>query len=272
MSVMAFEVALQQFAREVSAWAPAFALVLARVAGLFVMSPLLGSSRVPRRVRTMLVLMLALGMASAVPRPVEVPGDPATLAVALGGEVVFGVAMGMAVSLVFIAAQWAGEIMGQQMGLSIAQAFDPQFGQSSSLIGDLQFMLTLVIFMSPPVNGPAALLSGVHASFAALPLLSVGLDRSLFEVLTGLLSGSAALALQLAAPMLVTMLVVDLALGCIGKTMPQLNVMTAGLSVRSLVGMLVLIVGVKLSGEVLADAVSANLGQVQAIYATPAPD
>ncbi|MDW8262595.1 MAG: flagellar biosynthetic protein FliR [Phycisphaerales bacterium] len=265
---MSLEESLNLFVDYVGRWAPAFALVLARVAGIFLMAPLLGSSRVPRRVRALLILMLALGMAGAVPAPPRLPEDLATLTIALGGEIAFGLAMGMIISFVFIAAQWAGEIMGQQMGLSLAQTFDPQFGSSSSLVGDLHFMLTLVIFMSPLVNGPAQLLRGVHASFAALPLLSVGLDRALFETLVDLFSASAMLAVQLAAPMLVTILIVDIALGIIGKTMPQLNIMTAGLSLRALVGMVVLVFGIRTAGDVLNDAVIVNVERVQELYAT----
>jgi flagellar biosynthetic protein FliR len=260
------EQALNLFVNEVGTLAPTFVLVLARVAGVFVMSPLLGSSRVPRRVRVLMALLLAFGMAGAVPAPPQLPGDLATLTIALGGEIAFGIIMGMIVSFVFVAAQWAGEIMGQQMGLSIAQAFDPQFGSSSSLIGDLHFMLTLLIFMSPLVNGPGVILRGVHASFAALPLMSVGIDRPLFDTMIGLLAASATLALQLAAPMLVTMLIVDVALGMIGKTMPQLNVMSAGLSIRALVGMVVLIFGIRTAGNVLSDAITVNVDRVEQLY------
>ena len=82
-------------------------------------------------------------------------------------------------------------------------------------------------------------------SFDTLPLLSLGVDRPLLDLLVGLLTAATALALRLAAPMFVTMLVVDLALGCIGKTMPQFNVMSAGHE-RSgrCSGMVVLIVGI----------------------------
>lgn len=266
---MQLELLLAEFAQYVAASAPAFALVLARVAGLFIMAPLLGSSRIPRRVRVMLVLMIALGMAGAVPQPPAMPADLATLTVALGGEIVFGIAMGMVVAMVFVAAQWAGEMIGQQMGFSLAQAFDPQFGGAGSLVGDLYYMLCIAIFVSPAVEGPAALLWGVHASFSALPLMSVGMDASLMELLTRVLAGAAVLAVQLAAPIFLTMLIVDLALGCIGKTMPQMNVMTAGLSIRAIVGMIVLIMGVQTTGSVLQDALGEYVEGVEAYYATP---
>jgi flagellar biosynthetic protein FliR len=59
------------------------------------------------------------------------------------------------------------------------------------------------------------------------------------------------LAMQLAAPILVTMLVVDLVMGFVGKSVPQLNIMTAGISVRALAGMMVLIVGLGLTSSII---------------------
>lgn len=260
---------LRQFVGHVGAVAPAYVLVLFRLAGMFVMAPLLGSNRVPRRTRAMMAAVIALGMAGGVPEAPALPSDLATLTVALGGELVFGIAMGTTVALVFVAGQWAGEIMGQQMGLSIAQAFDPQFGGAGSLVGDLYYMLSLAVFMSPIVDGPAAMLRGVDASLAALPLMSVGVSPSVLDLLARLLGAAAILALQLAAPMLLTMLIVDVALGCIGKTMPQMNVMSAGLSIRVLVGMVVLIIGMAVTWRVIEDALNEGLSTLQAVYSEP---
>jgi flagellar biosynthetic protein FliR len=93
---------------------------------------------------------------------------------------------------------------------------------------------------------------GLRMSFDTLPLLSLGVDRSLLDSMLGLFQSCTTLAMQLAAPVLVTMLIVDLALGCIGKAMPQMNVLTAGLTLRSLIGLLVIIVGLTLTVRVLS--------------------
>ncbi|HTL30814.1 MAG TPA: flagellar biosynthetic protein FliR, partial [Tepidisphaeraceae bacterium] len=218
-----------------------------------------GSAKVPRRVKVLLTLILAVGMCPAVKAPPNL-NDLTTwqLAVGIGGEIIFGFAMGMVLSFVFIAGQWAGELIGQQMGLNMSEVFDPQFGQAGSLVGDMYFMLTLVIFLS--LRGHHAILDGVRASFDALPLLSVGMNKPLFGLLTGLFTSCTTLAIQLAGPMIVTMLVVDLALGAISKTMPQINVMTAGLTMRSLVGLVVLIVGISLTARVIEKSLNSTNG------------
>ena len=173
------------------------------------------------------------------------------LSVGIGAEMAFGLALGMIVSLVLIAAQWAGEIIGQQMGINISEVLDPQFGAAGSLIGDMYFMLTMSLFLSPAVNGHHALIRGVRYSFDVLPPMSVGIDMTVLDTLVGLMQSAAALAVQLAAPMLMTMLIVDLALGCIGKAMPQMNVMAMGLSIRAILGVFVLVLGLELTGGLL---------------------
>src|SRR5690606_37842018 len=148
-------------------------------------APLFGSGRVPRRVKTLFAVVLAGGLAPTVALPGDLPETAWQLAVGIGGEILFGVAMGMLLSFTFIAAQWAGEMMGQQMGFNMSEVFDPQFGAQSSIVGELYFMLTLVIFLV--LNGHHAILLGIRDSFAHLPVMSVGVDIHVFNMLTGLL-------------------------------------------------------------------------------------
>lgn len=246
-----------------------FVLVVFRLGGMMLFAPFFGSAKVPNRVKVLITLVLAAGMCPGVKAP---PGlDQLTmwqLTVGIAGELIFGFAMGMVLSLVFIAAQWAGELIGQQMGFNMSEVFDPQFGQAGSLVGDMYFMLTLVIFLM--LHGHYAILHSVRASFDALPLLSVGMNKPLFGLLTGLFTSCTTLAIQLAGPMIVTMLIVDLALGAISKTMPQINVMTAGLTMRSLVGLVVLIVGISLTATVLQNNIQSTNSIADKQWSTPA--
>jgi flagellar biosynthetic protein FliR len=248
---------------------PTFALVLFRVAGMMLFAPLFGSTRIPRRVKALLVIILAVGLMPAVTRPPVMPETMWELALGIGGELIFGLAMGMVLSFTFIAAQWAGEMIGQQMGLNISEVFDPQFGGGGSIIGEFYFMLTLVVFLA--IGGHHAMIHGVRASFDALPLLSVGMTPSLLNILVGLFQSALALAIQLAGPTFVTMLVVDVAMGFVSKTMPQLNVMSAGLSMKSVIGMVVLIVGMTLTSGVLRDRVSSSMEAVSHMWVGEAP-
>ena len=239
---------------------PVFVLVVFRLAGMALFAPLFGSAKIPKRVRVPLILVMALGMTPGVPRPSGLPDSPWQLAMGIGSEMAFGLAMGTIMSFVFIACQWAGEIIGQQMGFNLSEVFDPQFGQQGSLIGDAYFMLTLVVFLI--VGGHRVMLGGVFASFKILPLLSVGINQSLLNVITRLFMSSTVLAITLAAPMLIATLVVDLVLGLVGKTMPQMNIMATGVSLRTVVGLLVVFLGLNLTVSVIRDAVLDSMNTV----------
>lgn len=234
-----------------------YVLVVFRVAGMMLFMPLFGSGNVPRQVKSLLCIIIAAALVPTVPVPAQLPESTWALALGIGGEMMFGLSLGMIVSLVFITAQWAGEIIGQQMGLNMSEIFDPQFGARGSVVSGMFFMLTTIIFLA--MNGHHAVLRGLRDSFVALPLLSVGVSPDIFELLIGLLAGATSLAVRLAAPMLLTMLVVDLVLGVVGKTMPQFNIMTAGLSMRSGIGMFLLILGLALSSQIISESMVSSL-------------
>jgi len=243
---------------------PVYVLVFFRVAGLGLSAPLFASAKIPKRVKILLSAVLAMALAGSVPRPPVMPQTAWELALGIGGELAFGLAMGMGLSLTFIAVNWAGEIIGQQMGINLGEVFDPAFGKAGSLVGDLYFMFTLVIFLS--VGGHREMLKGIHASFEALPLMSVSLTPDVFKLVIELLTASTLLAMQVAAPMLLTMLVVDLALGFIGKTMPQINVMTAGTSMKTAIGIGVLLAGLTLTSQTIREALIDSMQSVQDVW------
>lgn len=234
-----------------------YVLAFFRLAGLMIMAPVFGSTRVPRRVKLLFALVATMGMASVLPGRVELAPTWGEVAFYVAGEMIFGLAMGSIVSFTFIAAQWAGEMMGQQIGFNLSEVFDPQFGQAGSLVGDIYFLLTLMIFLL--IDGHRILMVAVHESFISVPLMSLGFNRDLFDVFTQLFTTATTLAMRLAAPMFFTMLVVDLAMGCIGKAMPQFNIMSSGLPIRSLLGIGVLVGGLAMSSDAIESALKADL-------------
>jgi flagellar biosynthetic protein FliR len=239
---------------------PVFVLVFFRLAGLMLAAPFFGGARIPRRVKLMFALVLAAGLLPGIAAPAALPATTWQLAVGIAGELLFGMAIGTALSFVFVAVHWAGEIIGQQMGLGLGQLFDPQLGQTGAPVADLYYLFTLVTFLL--MQGHHAFLRGVRATFDSLPLLSVGMSQGLLDLVTGLLHAATALAIQLAAPMLIAMLLVDVVMGFLSKTMPQINIMTAGLSVRVLCGMVVLILGLMISSEVISQGIVDSVQQI----------
>jgi len=239
---------------------PVYVLVLCRIAGMMAFAPLLGSSRIPKRVKALIACVLAFAICQGMSPLVKPVQGVIQLTFGMGGEIIIGVLMGTVLSFTFIAAQWAGEIMGQQLGLNISETLDPSSGIRGTVMSDLYFQLTTVIFLL--IGGHRAMLMGVRESFDSLPLLSGGMTRPMLLWMIDLFQASTTLALQLAAPVLVTLMITDLSLGFVGKTMPQLNIFSAGISIRAMVGMLVVIIGVGMTNAVIRQSVQDDMMNV----------
>ena len=242
---------------------PVFLTVVFRMAGIMAMAPVFSSPRTPRRVKALVVIVSAMGIAGGLPA-VDLPDSTWALAVGIGGEIAFGIAMGMLVSFAFVAAQWAGEMIGVEMGLNMSEVFDPSMGGQGSIVGDLFYFMALAVFLS--VNGHQHMLEAARESFRHLPPMSLGIDADLVGTLVGLLQSAMVMALRLAAPVLITVVVVDLTLGLVGRAMPQFNVMQAGLSVRAIVGAAIVIVGLNITGKVIEGAVVESLWRLRMHY------
>ena len=247
----------------------AYILAFFRLGGLMIAAPVFGSTRVPKRVKLLFALVATIAMGNVLPPVADLTPNLATLIFAVGNELVFGLAMGTIVSFTFIAAQWAGEMIGQQIGFNLSEVFDPQYGQAGSLVGDIYFMLTLIVFLS--IGGHRMLIDAVHTSFTTVPLLSLRFDREMFDTFIELFTTATTLAMRLAAPMFFTMLVVDLAMGCIGKAMPQFNIMSAGVPIRNLLGLGVLVFGLSVSTDTISDSIRNDLNVVVDYFGRPRP-
>ena len=246
-----------------------FALVFFRIAGLMVFAPLIGSARIPKRIKLLFAAVLTLAMMGSMPAAVKIPQEPWLLALGIGGELAFGLALGTVLSLVFVAAQFAGGVAGQQMGFNLAGTFSPQSDIGNAPLSDLYFILTLMLFLL--MDGHHAMMLGIRNSFDYLPPLSVTFDAHLMDVVVGMLMGATTLAVRVAAPISVAMLVVDLSLGMVGKTIPQMNLMSVGLSLRAMAGLVIVILGLGLTAAVLSTALNDAVSLAENVWMPPQP-
>jgi flagellar biosynthetic protein FliR len=245
-----------------------FLLALVRVGTVLALVPAFGGIHVSRRLRALLAIALTLGLMPAIAHPPAVGQGDGAMLVALGGELVIGAAMGLALAMVFAAAQWAGEMIGLQMGLNLGETFDPQNGAHGSVLGQAYFLFTVVVFFA--VGGHHALIRALAGSFDRLPLMSFPDGAGVLNLLVGMLTSATHLAIQLAAPTFITMLIVDLVLGMLSKTIPQLNLMSVGMPIRAVVGLVVLAAGFALTAGVIRGAISDSFGAVESAWTSVA--
>ncbi len=209
----------------------------ARVSGLMVFCPFLGSSAIPTPVKAALTLLVT-GLLYSVHGPLRLDLGPWQWAGVALSEVVIGLVLGLTANFVLEGAMMAGQILGVQMGYSLATLFDPQTAADTPVLAEFHQLAVLLIFLELDVHH--WLLRAVAASFVYLPAGAVPAALAA----GGLLHAAGGIFLsgvQIAAPALAATLVTDVALGFLGKASPQLPVLFIGLAVKNLLGLAMLI-------------------------------
>ena len=221
------------------AWLAAGLYPLFRIAALIGTAPILGDASVPRTVRIGLAVLVTIVVApgiAAVPDASLLSGDGFLL---IGRQLLIGAAMGFSMRLAFAAIEYAGDLIGLQMGLGYATLIDPETNDQTPLIGSLLRYFASLAFLV--ANGPLMMIAGVCESFNTLPIASDGALLEDWKTLA--LQGSMifGLALHMALPVIAALLVTNVALGVMTRAAPQLNLFSIGFPITITVGLVVLV-------------------------------
>jgi flagellar biosynthetic protein FliR len=214
-----------------------FFLILARVAGVFIMAPLFSTRSFAASGKIALAVWIAMVLWFVTPVVPNLPTGMLSFFTALAVEVAVGFTIGFICNILFTALQSAGEIIDLQMGLSVAQALDPVFGSVISIVGRMIFFVTLTIFIT--VNGHHMILSAFHQSFSALPAgkLPNFTSPDLVVQMMGLGQALWMTAIKLAAPVVLLIFLADFTFGIVSRVAPQVNVFMLGFQVKPFIGL-----------------------------------
>lgn len=210
------------------------ALVFARVGGVMVAAPLFGQKSIPVQAKVLLSVLLAViltGFADG-PLPAHI-GHPVGFILAVAYEALTGLLIGYAVRFVFWAVEFAGEMIGFQTSLSMAQAFDPMTGAASNPLGRIVSWAFMLLFVL--LDGPQEIVVSLARSFAAVPLGGASLAAS-GPVLLSWTGGFFSTAVRLAMPFLVALFLVDVGLGVFARVVPQADLFSISLPLKLLAG------------------------------------
>lgn len=220
---------------------PVWLMILFRLTGIFVMAPVLGSAAIPRLPK----VFLAVGLSFAVwPMLWNDPAASANLAPAVASlslwsmgvlialELLIGYLIGFAASLPMVGMQLGGNVIDQQMGLAAAQLYNPDFDGEAGIIGQLLFLFALSMFIA--VGGLNVMLHALGQSFRLIPLGGFTQFDQIVSMIVGLMTITFELALRVAAPLLCLMFLVSVGMGFLMRTVPQINILSVGFSIRIL--------------------------------------
>ncbi len=227
---------------QILAWATPLLWPFLRALALFTALPVLGSRTVPARVRIALAAFIALAsQGSLPPMPVVALDSPVALML-VAQQLVIGLSLGFAVRVVFAAVEFAGEIIGLQMGLNFAGFFDPL--SASTATATSRFFGTLVAWLFIAINGHLLVVMALVQSFSAFPVgpEPFAFVRTMLPHQWGAEVFST--GLWIALPLVTLLLFVNLVLGAISRVAVQINIFAIGFPVTlgmGLVGMLLML-------------------------------
>lgn len=244
-------------------------LVVTRLGGLFVFTPLLANRTAPRRVRVMLALVLGTALYAGAPEAARTPhpADLVGLGAMLAGELLIGVVLGFLAALPIFALDLAGYVIGHQMGLGLGRVFNPELDSDADVTSQLLMYLGLGAFVA--LGGLEALFLSLAATLERVPPGAWRLDDLPLDLVVGVMGGGFDLALRVAAPALGIILLVMISLGFIMKSMPQINVLSIGFTIKILCGVGVVAVSLWAMQQAAGDEIVRVLGLADRWAHTP---
>ena len=230
-----------------------FLLVMLRASGLFLMAPILSHRTIPTSAKIGLVILLSLILVSTL-NTVNIPpvASLAELVTLAGKELLVGLAIGFVFALLLIGVQVAGDLVSYQIGFTMANVFDPSSGTQVSVLSQFWILVATLIFLG--LNGHHIMISAYSDSYQLIPAGHVVMNGNVGELLMTYSSYVFVIALKLAAPVIASLVLIDVAMGVLSRLMPSMNVFILGFSVKVAAGLIVVALSLPLFAYVLEKA------------------
>jgi flagellar biosynthetic protein FliR len=235
-----------------------FILVLARVTPLFVIAPLFSSQIIPPHVRGIIAVGIAIGLAPIAMHGQHIPTDPLTLFELVIEGMLVGLGFAFTLSVLMAAVESAGSLIDVLSGFSYGELINPMNSQQSAAITRFYSLVGTLIFLV--INGDAWTLRGLDRTFKLVPLTSAPRLSSLVGGAEQVFSTVFAAALEVAAPVLVALLITDVAFGIVSRVVPQLNVFAVGFPTKVAVALLVVGASLPFTANWISNQLSLSVG------------
>ena len=235
-----------------------FILVLARVTPLFIIAPLFSSQMIPPHVRGIIAVGISIGLTPIALHGQHIPTDPLLLAALVIEGLLVGLGFAFTLAVLLAAVESAGGVIDVLSGFSYGQLINPTNGQESAVMSRFYSLVGTLIFLV--IGGDAWALRGLDRTFTLVPLTGDVRIRTLLggaeQVFSTVFTG----ALEVAAPVIVALLITDVAFGVVSRVVPQLNIFAVGFPTKVAVAMLVVGAALPFTANWIVNQLSLSVG------------
>jgi len=241
-------------------------LIILRASGLFLMAPVISHRTIPTLVKVGLMITISLVLVPTVAISALPEVTSFWQLAALGAkEILLGLIIGLMFRLIFSGAKTAGSIISYQIGFALVSTPDVEEGGQVAIIGQFWFLVGTLIFLC--INGHHLVIEAFAESYNVIPAGMVGWGSSVGELMIKYTAYVFVIALKIAAPVMITLFLTDVALGTIAKTMPTMNVFFVGFPIKIAVGLLVIGLSLPVFAYVLEKATTYLDDELRLVFA-----
>ena len=236
--------------------------ILMRMSGFVLFNPLFGRSTIPGLVKSGMILTLTWAVAGFTEGTAPVPANILQFSVILLLELALGYLLGLAMQFFFsLIPQQAGEILDNQMALTMSKEYDPASQASLSVTSTLFTVLMGLLFFAN--NGQVTLLRILLSSGSLVPYGQVSIGSDAINALVQLFIECAVLGLKLALPVLAAEFLGQIGMGVLMKVIPQINVFSINIELKILIGLVLLLLFITPMSQFLLRAENQMLSAVE---------
>ncbi len=218
-----------------------FLLVFVRMTGLFVVAPIFGRRNIPAYFKIGFAFFTALILVNTtVLQTVQYDDNLLGYALLIMKEFLIGLSMGYVAYLTYTAIYIAGEVIDMQIGFGVVNVMDPISNIQVPITSNVYFIISMLLFLS--MNGHHMLIRALFDSFTSLPPGKAVFDMEISDSILGIFGTVLATGVRIAAPVVATILILDVALGTISRMVPQMNIFVIGMPLKIIVGLIIIVI------------------------------
>lgn len=218
-----------------------FLLVFVRITGMFFLSPIFGRRNIPSYFKAGFCFMFTIITANSITVPdLAAYSSLASYAVLIGKELLIGLMLGFISYMLFSSIHVAGQLIDMRIGFGMVSVFDPITNVQIPISADF-YVIFATLFMLV-TDSHHLLIQAIVDSYSILPLGEAQFNGALLKQVVDMFAKVFVIGFKIAAPVTVAILITDLSLGIISKSMPQLNVFMLGMPVKVVLGLAIILI------------------------------
>ena len=197
-------------------------MMFLRIMAMMITAPVFSSEGIPAITRVLLAFIIAyIAFLTVDKSNISINVNMISLILSAIKEILTGLTMGFALNFIFDGISFAGHLIGYDMGLMMSEVMDPSQGTSNNVVGELVFYASTILFIM--INGHHHLISAVVASFKIVPIAKYTITQPVVMLVVNYAFAVFTIALKIAAPIMVSFLLIHIAESIITKVIPQIQ-------------------------------------------------